>query len=139
MYVCMYVCECASVCMCVVCVWCVCVVCVVCVCVCVCVCECVCVTSLAYHSILTVLHELCQVEHSLSDLWDVLLGECLLQVTHQVLLVDGTQLHPARHKRSIKQFPRIKQANKKGKKKKRKKKKRRKSNNAFILLCSTDR
>ena len=55
--------------------------------------------------LLAVLHELCQVEDDLGDLRDVLQSQCLLETSDQVLLVDGTKLHPARHKRSIEQFP----------------------------------
>ena len=55
--------------------------------------------------LLAVLHELCQVEDGLGDLRDVLQSQRLLETGDQVLLVDGAKLHPARHKRSIEQFP----------------------------------
>ena len=58
-----------------------------------------------YGELLAVLHELCQVEDGLGNLWDVLQSQRLLKTGDQILLVDGTKLHPARHKRSIKEFP----------------------------------
>ena len=38
--------------------------------------------------LLAVFHELCEVEDGLSDLWNVLQCQRLLQVGHQILLVD---------------------------------------------------
>lgn len=50
-------------------------------------------------------HELSKVEYGLSDLWDVLQCESLLEAGDQVLLVDRSKFKPAGDKCSIKQFP----------------------------------
>lgn len=58
-----------------------------------------------HNGIFTVFHEFRKVEHRLCDLRDVLVGQSLLEVGDKMLLMHRPQLHPARHKRRIKQLP----------------------------------
>lgn len=56
-------------------------------------------------NLVTVLHELCQVEQSLRDLRDVLGGEGQLDAADELVLLVFTQLGPTRQEGGVEQVP----------------------------------